>query len=139
MRNPESDMPNLYCPFVVFLGFFGILIFIGYGLMSKRFRQGCRGEKAAMAAKYKVKEDVKKSPSSLSRPLTSVSMVQSSDDNSTQGNEVQDDVKSTAEVHSVTTIVEEESEKSEMDAKDVEGVDPLNEMPDNASVNIVDT
>ena len=52
-------------------------------------RQGLRGEKAAMAGKYKVKEDVKKSPSSLSRPLTSVSMVQSSDDNLSQGNEVQ--------------------------------------------------
>ena len=55
MRNPESDLPNFYCEFIMVLGFFGLLvIFVGYGLMSKRFRNGLRGKNAAMAAKYKV-------------------------------------------------------------------------------------
>ena len=55
MRNPESDLPNFYCEFIMVLGFFGLLvIFVGYGLMSKRFRHGLRGKNAAMAAKYKV-------------------------------------------------------------------------------------
>ena len=76
MRNPESDLPNFYCEFVMVLGFFGILvIFVGYGLMSKRFRHGLRGKKSAMAAKYKVVKDVKLSPTSLSRPSTSASII----------------------------------------------------------------
>ena len=55
MRNPESDLPNFYCEFIMVLGFFGLLvIFVGYGLMSKRFRHGLRGKNAAMSAKYKV-------------------------------------------------------------------------------------
>ena len=55
MRNPESDLPNFYCEFIMVLGFFGLLvIFVGYGLMSKRFRNGLRGKNAAMVAKYKV-------------------------------------------------------------------------------------
>ena len=75
MRNPESDLPNFYCEFVMVLGFFGILvIFVGYGLMSKRFRHGIRGKKSAMSAKYKVVKDVKSSPTSLSRPSTSASI-----------------------------------------------------------------
>ena len=63
-----------YSPFIIFLGFFGILIFIGYGVMSKRFRHGFCGEKAAMAAKYKVKKPA--ASLSSSRPSTSVSIVQ---------------------------------------------------------------
>jgi len=125
MRNAESDMPNLYCPFIIFLGFFGILIFIGYGVMSKRFRQGFCGEKAAMAAKYKVKKPA--ASLSSSRPSTSVSIVQSNDEVASQGNDA-DDVGSAAaaEVHSVTTIVEEESEKNEIEETAAEAVNPPN-------------
>ena len=42
--------------------------------MSKRFRHGFCGEKAAMAAKYKVKKPA--ASLSSSRPSTSVSIVQ---------------------------------------------------------------
>ena len=81
MRNAESDLPNFYCEFIMVLGLFGLLvIFLGYGVMSKRFRQGLRGEKSAMKAKYKVKsDDNKSSGSSLSRPSTSISMVKESE------------------------------------------------------------
>ena len=53
--------------------------------------------------------------------------LQSNDEVTSQGNDT-DDVGSTAaaEVHSVTTIVEEESEKNEMEETAAEAVDPPN-------------
>lgn len=53
VRNPESDTPEMYCIFIIVLGFFGVVIFATYGLMSKRFRNGLRAPKA----KYIVQED----------------------------------------------------------------------------------
>ena len=53
VRNPESDTPEMYCIFIIILGFFGVVIFATYGLMSKRFRNGLRAPKA----KYIVQED----------------------------------------------------------------------------------
>ena len=50
LRNPEGDDPDTYCLFIMLLGWFGtFIIFIGYGVMSKRFRTGVRGEKAVKA------------------------------------------------------------------------------------------
>lgn len=46
MRQPEDDSPSIYCEFVLILGWFGtLIIFVGYALMSKRFRNGIRGSK----------------------------------------------------------------------------------------------
>ena len=57
VRNPESDAPDTYCIFIMFLGWFGaFIVFVGYGLMSKRFRNGVRGEKA-IQAKYLAPEE----------------------------------------------------------------------------------
>merc|ERR1712008_282321 len=119
MRNPESDLPNFYCEFIMILGFFGLfVIFVGYGLMSKRFRHGLRGKNAAMAAKYKVVKEnhVKSSSASLSRPSTSASIVQSSSLEAESGAETEAETLSQAEVQSVTTVVgEEDLEKYDME------------------------
>ena len=57
IRNPESETPDFYCYFIIFLGWYGVLVlFVAYGLLSKRFRNGLRGEKAVMA-KYTIQED----------------------------------------------------------------------------------
>jgi len=128
MRNPESDLPNFYCEFIMVLGFFGLLvIFVGYGLMSKRFRHGLRGKNAAMAAKYKVAKEnhVKSSPTSLSRPSTSASQsnsleAQSEAETVSQVGMTEEDATK-AEVLSVTTIVDEDnSEKNEMEEETIE-------------------
>lgn len=60
IRNPESDTPDMYCLFVIVLGWFGIIIFVTYGVLSKRFRHGLKGPKA----KYAIHEDL---PSTISR------------------------------------------------------------------------
>jgi len=67
LRNPESDTPDMYCYFLIVIGFFGVIIFIVYGLLSKRFRQGMRGPKS----RYAIQEDA---PSTVSRPSTATSM-----------------------------------------------------------------
>merc|ERR1712008_470048 len=128
MRNPESELPNFYCEFIMILGFFGLfVIFVGYGLMSKRFRHGLRGKNAAMAAKYKVVKEnhVKSSPTSLSRPSTSASLSNSLEAQSeaeivSQVGMTEEDATK-AEVQSVTTIVDEDdSEKNEMEEETIE-------------------
>ena len=61
MRNSESDLPNFYCKFVMVHGFFGILvIFIGYGAMSKRFRQGLGGDPNAGKFLYNIFSNFKR-------------------------------------------------------------------------------
>ena len=74
IRNPESESLDFYCYFIVILGWYGIFVlFIGYGLLSKRFRNGLRGEKAIMA-KYTVHEDTTSINTVTTRP-TSISEV----------------------------------------------------------------
>jgi hypothetical protein len=74
MRNAESETPDFYCYFIVALAWFGaIFIFIGYAIMSTRFRKGIRGEKA-VRAKYAIQEDAasttqERSPSISRSPL----------------------------------------------------------------------
>ena len=74
IRNPESESPDFYCYFIIILGWYGtFVLFIGYGLVSKRFRNGLRGEKAIMA-KYTVQEDTTSINTVTTRP-TSISEV----------------------------------------------------------------
>lgn len=71
MRSPDSESRNFYCEYTVCLGWFGAcIIFIGYGIMSKRFR---RGLKSKSKSKYVVQEDA--SSINSTRPPTRVSMV----------------------------------------------------------------
>ena len=85
IRNPESETPDFYCYFIIFLGWYGVLVlFVAYGLLSKRFRNGLRGEKAVMA-KYTIQEDstsintdVNSSTTDI-RPQTSVTSVTETD------------------------------------------------------------
>ena len=60
--------------------------------------------------------------------------LQSNDEVTSQGNDT-DDVGSAAaaEVHSVTTIVEEESEKNEMEETAAEAVDPPNNVDEGSA------
>lgn len=77
MRNPESETPDLYCPFIVTLGWFGaVIIFVAYGLCSTRFRHGMRSEQAIMA-QYLVEDDTTAETTSVSSRPTSVASLSS--------------------------------------------------------------
>ncbi len=83
IRTAESELPSIYCEFLLVLGWMGPVLFLGYGLMSSRFRNGMKKNK------YALQEDSKslvESESSLptvsstqSRPSTRVSMVKDTD------------------------------------------------------------
>lgn len=46
-HNPESDSTDPYCYFILFLGWFGVILFLLLGVGSKKFRNGVKGEKSA--------------------------------------------------------------------------------------------
>jgi hypothetical protein len=38
IRNPDSDTPDLYCPFILVLGWIGVAFFVFYAFFSRRFQ-----------------------------------------------------------------------------------------------------
>lgn len=44
VRKQQSELPDLYCYFSIVLGWFGILMFVFYGVLSQRFRKGILGK-----------------------------------------------------------------------------------------------
>lgn len=112
-RNPESDVPSTYCIFIIVLGWFGVFIlFVGYGLMSKRFRKGIRG--SGSSTKYAVQTGVKRGPSSKVRKTSVTS--------------------ATSKTTTTESIVEKDEEQHEDPIKDPEQQDPImDDHPDPAT------
>ena len=54
LHNPESDLRDPYCIFILCLGWIGVLFFLCLGPCSKRWRYGIFGKKDEV---YKVTED----------------------------------------------------------------------------------
>ena len=42
IRNPDSDTPDLYCPFILILGWIGVAFFFFYAFFSRRFQNFIR-------------------------------------------------------------------------------------------------
>ena len=88
LHHQESDWPDPYCPFSVFLGWFGFVMFLLLGVGSKKFRYGLMGER-------RVKKELNFTPivndadaiqecedtaSIASRPATAASIVTQSEE-----------------------------------------------------------
>jgi len=53
VRPQQSEWPDLYCYFSLVLGWFGIVMFVFYGVMSQRFRKGISGKYAQYQAELR--------------------------------------------------------------------------------------
>ena len=58
LRNPDSDTPDLYCTFIIVLGWIGIMFFVFYAFFSRRFRTVVKKNKQFHTLLLEVKSHV---------------------------------------------------------------------------------